>query len=81
MVETKFYCDSCKKEVLNKNDLVDIRLSMRIGERFSTHSIDICKECLTDLGFDDWQDDEKYVKNYSHLINNIVDIIKKIYKK
>ena len=53
MVETKFYCDSCKKEVLNKNDLVDIRLSMKIGERFPTHSIDICKECLTDLGFDD----------------------------
>lgn len=81
MVETKFYCDSCKAEVSSKEVLVDIRLSMKIGERFPTHSIEICNECLTDLGFDYCQDDKKYVKNYSHLVNNMVDIIKKIYKK
>ena len=80
MVETKFYCDSCKTEVSSKDDLVNIRLTMKIGERFPSHSIEICNECLTDLGFDNCQDN-KYVKNYSHLVNNMVTIIKKICKK
>lgn len=81
MVETKFYCDSCKAEVSSKDALVGICLSMKIGERFPRHNVDICNECLTDLGFDDCQDDKKYVKNYIHFVNNLVAIIKKIYKK
>ena len=81
MVETKFYCDSCKAEVSSKDALVNIELKMKIGERFPSHSIEICNECLTDLGFVDCKDDKKYVENYSHFVNNLTAIIKKLFKK
>ena len=83
MIETKTYCycDSCKKEVSGKDALVNIRVTMDIGKRFPSHSIEICNECLTDLGFDDCKNDKKYVENYSHFVNNLANIIKQLFKK
>ena len=81
MVETKYYCDNCKAEVSGKNDLFTITISMKIGERFAKDSMEICNDCLTDLGFDNCQDDKKYVKNYSYFVNNSFSIIKKLFKK
>lgn len=79
MTEIKFYCDGCKKEVGAKEELTDIRLSMKIGDRYPDSFMAICNECIEDLGFVDCKNDKKYVNNYSHFINNTMEIIKKLF--
>lgn len=81
MVETKFYCDNCKKEVSSKDELVPLWVSMKIADRQTNHGGDICCDCLSELGFEDCKDNNKYVKNYSNLVNNVFSIAKKILRK
>nr|DAG82896.1 MAG TPA: TFIIB Transcription factor zinc-finger [Caudoviricetes sp.] len=81
MMEIKYYCDNCKGEVVDREELTAIFLSIKIGNRQPNHKIEICNCCLEELGFDDCKNDANYIKNYSNFVNNIFNIAKKILKR